>query len=389
MQLHKKIILIMVLIATTILLYGCSNSLADEKSEIFKPVKVKVVETEDYSKLMEISGNVKPAQLIRSGFKVAGVIEQIFIEEGDVVREGQVLMQLDPHDYQLGVNAARAQYEALQRQTNSSINSAVNQAEANLTFVKTQYERMLKLYEEGAIPKKNLEELETQMVTAENKYQEALDASFIAEAQLEQVRTGLEVAESKLKDTTLTSPIHGTVIQKLFEEGETVAAGYPTVVLGRLDKLEVEIGIPDTLVNTIAIGKKTDVFIYGLNEEVQGIVTNIDTTADLETRTFGVKLEIDNKANRIRPGMIAKVIMHTDNITAIMVPTNCVVNDPDGGKIFVYKEDGYAEERRVVLGGVFGDKIEVIEGLEEGEKIVIEGHYRLKDGDKVKAEVVE
>lgn len=378
----------MMLIIST-LLYGCSKDVTAEFEEIIKPVKVQTVKTENYSRDMEISGNVKPAQLIRSGFKLAGVIEHINVEEGDMVKEGQVLASLETHDYQLGVNAAQAQYDAVQRQADSAIRSGVNQAEASLEFVKTQYERMKQLYEEGAIPKTTLEELETQLVVAENKYQEALDAYAIAEAQLKQASTGLEVAETKMNDTVLKSPINGTVIQKLFEEGETVASGYPVVVLGRLDTLEVEIGVPDILIDTIQIGKNVDVFIYGLEKDIQGKITNIDTTADLETRTFGVKVEIDNKDNKIRPGMIAKVIMNTDNVNTIMIPTNCVMNDPDGGKIFIYNEEGYVEERRIVLGKVFDDKIQVLEGLEDGEQIVVEGHYKLIDKDKVKVEVVE
>ncbi|ABR46514.1 efflux transporter, RND family, MFP subunit [Alkaliphilus metalliredigens QYMF] len=388
MKSYKKAILTIFLISTTFL-YGCSQTAANEIEEVLKPVKVKVVETQEYSKDMEISGNVKPAQLIRSGFKVAGVIDHIHVEEGDIVKEGQTLMQLDPYDYQLGVNAARSQYQALQKQAESSINSGVNQAVAHLEFVNTQYDRMLKLYEEGAIPKKTLEEVETQIVVAQNKYQESLDASPIAEAQLDQARTGLEAAESKIGDTILKSPITGTVIKRTFEVGETVAPGHPTIILGRLDKLEVEIGVPDGLVDNIRIGKNVDVFIYGLDKEIKGTIASIDTTADLETRTFGVKVEIDNKENRIRPGMIAKVMMNTDKLTTIMIPTNAVMNDPDGAKIFVYQEEGYVVERRVILGEIFGDEIQVIEGLENGEKIVIEGHYRLIDGDNVKVEVVE
>jgi len=385
-QKYSLIIILMLIISTS--LYGCTKEVAAEYEEIIKPAKVQVVTTENYSKDIEISGNVKPAQLIRSGFKLAGVIENINVKEGDTVREGQVLASLETHDYQLGVDAAQAQYDAVQRQADSAIKSGVNQAEASLEFVKTQYERMKQLYEEGAIPKTTLEELETQLVVAENKYQEALDAYSISEAQLKQASTGLEAAETKINDTVLKSPISGTVIKKLYEAGETVASGYPVVVLGRLDTLEVEIGVPDILIDTIEIGKNVDVFIYGLEKEIQGKITNIDTTADLETRTFAVKVEIGNKDNKIRPGMIAKVIMNTGNINTIMIPTNCVMNDPDGGKVFVYNEEGYVEERRVVLGEVLGDKIQVLEGLQDGEEIVVEGHYKLIDKDKVKVEVV-
>lgn len=386
-QKYSLIIILMLIISTS--LYGCTKEVAAEYEEIIKPAKVQVVTTENYSKDIEISGNVKPAQLVRTGFKLAGVIDRINVKEGDTISKGQVIATLETDDYQLGVNAAQAQYDAVERQADSAIRSGVNQAEANLEFVKTQYERMEKLYEEGAIPKTTLEELETQLVVAESKYQEALDAYSITEAQLKQAGTGIEAAENKIKDTVLKSPISGTVIQKLFEEGETIASGHPVVVLGRLDVLEVEIGVPDILIDSIQIGKNVDVYIYGLEKEVQGRISNINTAADLETRTFGVKIDIANSENRIKPGMIAKVIMNTDNINTIMVPTNAVMNDPDGGKIFVYKEDGHVEERRITLGKVYDDKIQVLEGLEDGDQIVVEGHYKLVDMDKVKVEVVD
>jgi len=142
-QKYSLIIILMLIISTS--LYGCTKEVAAEYEEIIKPAKVQVVTTENYSKDIEISGNVKPAQLIRSGFKLAGVIENINVKEGDTVREGQVLASLETHDYQLGVDAAQAQYDAVQRQADSAIKSGVNQAEASLEFVKTQYERMKQL----------------------------------------------------------------------------------------------------------------------------------------------------------------------------------------------------------------------------------------------------
>ncbi|MCC5908868.1 MAG: efflux RND transporter periplasmic adaptor subunit [Clostridiaceae bacterium] len=386
---NYKLIAITSVLLMSILLSGCNADVSADIQDSLKPVIVQEVLTENYTKNMEISGNVKPAQLVNVGFKVAGVIDQVHVKEGDIVGVGQTLMRLDSYDYQLGVIAAQSQYESLDMQLDSKITSAINQAEAHLDFVKTQYERVNRLYEKGAVAKKTVEELETALVVAENKYQEALDARATSEAQLRQAKAGLDLAESQLADTVLTSPIHGTVVKQVFESGETIAPGYPALVLGRLDKLEIEIGVPDTLIDSIRTGEKVNVFIYGLDKEIEGVITSINTIADLQTRTFGVNIEINNKDQRIRPGMIAKVILTADEVESILVPTTAVLNDPDGSKIFVLHEGGYVEERSIVVGEIFGDNIQVLEGLEDGDNIVVEGQYRLVNGDQVKVGVVE
>lgn len=374
------------LIAT--LLPGCTKKTSAEQEEILKPVNIQEVHIEKYTDDISISGNIKPAKTVKVGFKVPGVISSVYVEEGDAVSEGQSLMMLDQYDYELGVIAAKSQYDALNKQFVSSIASALNQAEANLNFVKTQYERVKRLYEKGAVAKKTVEELETTLIVAENKYQEAQDAYSISESQLRQAQAGIELAQSKLSDTVLKSPINGTVVKKVFESGETVSPGYPAVVLGRLDELEVEIGVSDNLVGSLSIGQKVKVFVYGLDKEVEGTIKNIDTAADTSTRTFGVNILIDNSDMTIKPGMIAKVTIEGGSLETILVPVNSVINNPDGSTVFIC-EEGHVKEKAVELGEVLGNRIQILKGIEEGEKIVVDGQYRLKDGDKVKVGVEE
>ncbi len=389
MKRQKKlfaIVLTLMLIAT--LLPGCTKKTSAEQEEILKPVNIQEVHIEKYTDDISISGNIKPAKTVKVGFKVPGVISSVYVEEGDAVSEGQSLMMLDQYDYELGVIAAKSQYDALNKQFVSSIASALNQAEANLNFVKTQYERVKRLYEKGAVAKKTVEELETTLVVAENKYQEAQDAYSISESQLRQAQAGIELAQSKLSDTVLKSPINGTVVKKVFESGETVSPGYPAVVLGRLDELEVEIGVSDNLVGSLSIGQKVKVFVYGLDKEVEGTIKNIDTAADTSTRTFGVNILIDNSDMTIKPGMIAKVTIEGGSLETILVPVNSVINNPDGSTVFIC-EEGHVKEKAVELGEVLGNRIQILKGIEEGEKIVVDGQYRLKDGDKVKVGVEE
>lgn len=389
MKRQKKLLaIVLAFMLITALLSGCAERTSAEQEEILKPVNIQKVHMEKYTNDISISGNIKPAKTVKAGFKVPGVISSIYVEEGDVVSEGQNLMMLDQYDYELGVIAAKSQYDALNKQFVSSISSALNQAEANLSFVKTQCDRVKRLYEKGAVAKKTVEELETTLVVAENKYQEAQDAYSISESQLRQAEAGIELAQSKLDDTVLKSPISGTVVKKVFESGETVSPGYPAVVLGRLDELEVEIGVSDNLVGSLSIGQKVKVFVYGLDKEVEGTIKNIDTAADTSTRTFGVNILIDNSDMTIKPGMIAKVTIEDGTLETILVPVNSVINNPNGSTVFICEGD-HVKEKTVELGEVLGNRIQILKGIEEGEKIVVDGQYRLKDGDKVKVGVEE
>ncbi|MGN9165490.1 efflux RND transporter periplasmic adaptor subunit [Tissierellaceae bacterium HCP3S3_D8] len=389
MNIKKTKFLILIMIITT-LLYGCKRTEKVDAEDPPKPVTIMEATTESYSNDIEISGNVKPAQLIKQGFKVAGVINNVYVKEGDNISEGQTLVSLNPHDYELGVIAAQSQYDSLNLELNSKIQSAVNQAEANVDFIRTQLDRVRRLHEKGAVATKTVEELEVALVVAENKLQEALDAKDTSVSQLRQAEAALELAQSRLNDTTLQSPINGTIVKQIAEIGETMAPGYPVFVLGRLDTLEVEVGIPDRLVEHVKKGEKVKMFIHGVDKEVEGVISNIDTTADVETRTFGVKIDIDNPEGDIKPGMIANVVIGMDNISSIMIPIDAVTDDTEGTYVFVYDEATETVSQRIIeVGEVYTDKIQIISGLEDGELIVFQGQYGLLDGEKVNARRVE
>lgn len=377
--------LLLLLAALALFLNGCGRTDVAEAESPQRPVIVEAVETEEIRKELEISGNVKPSQMVRAGFKVEGLIEHSYVEAGDRVEAGQRLMRLETQDYDLNVDATLAKYEALRRKADSAIPSKINQAQAQLDYIEAQYQRMTTLHEQGVVSSKDLEEVETKYTVAQNQYQEAMDAYDITEKELRQVERALDLAQSKLEDTVLTSPIAGTVLKTTFEAGETIAPGHPAVILGVLDTMEVEIGVPDTIISRIAIGESVSVYLYGLDQEVEGKITNIDPMADQKTRTFGVQIEIDNSQGQIRPGMLAKVSLASSEVSAIMVPVNCVNNLPEASFLFVYKEDGTVEQRTVELGEIYGDRIQVLGGLEEGEEVVIDGQYQLTDGQTVTA----
>lgn len=381
----KYKVLAAVLGLTMLVSAGCGKK--EEKLEDpKKPVVIRDTKTEELTSDLEISGNVKPGKIVKVAFKVPGTIESISVEEGDRVSAGDMLMSLDKTDFQIGIDGAQAKYDSINLEINSKVASAESQARSSLDFINTQLGRLQRLYEKGAVAKKTVEEVELQRDVTEAKLQEVLDAKETAKSQLQQAQALVDMAHSKMADSTMYSPISGTVVKKLSETGETVIPGYPTIALGTLDVLDVEIGVSDKDIDKIKLDQAVKVKIKGLDKEIHGRVRRIEPTADLETRTFGVLVEIDNAEGQIKPGMIATVKINMDKMKGLTIPIDAIIDNAEGTFVFTYdKESEKVTSKKIKTGRVFGDKIEVKEGLAAGESVVVEGQYRINDGEEVKA----
>lgn len=381
--------LIVVVILIQIVLVGCfaEKEAVNVQDTIIKPVEVMEVKNNEYVDEISVSGNIKPSKTVKLAFKIPGVIEKLNFEEGNFVNESDLIANLDSYQYRLNSIAAQANYESLQLKVRSEIPSAINQAKSQLELIQKRYESISKLYEKGSVSEDKLDETRTALVTIKNKYNEAVNAKEVYDKKLEQAKAMSELADSNLEDTKLYSPMDGIVVKKLFEAGETVAAGYPVLVLGKLDNVEAEIGLPDDHINRIEIGHETKVYVYGIEKEFKGVVKEIGAIADSKTRTFPVKINIENKDLSLKPGMIAKVTIVFENLESVLVPVDSVINMPEGPAVFVYSEEkGIVTERSVTTGKIVKDRVEILQGLNEGEKIVVKGQFKLKDNDEVKVE---
>lgn len=379
----KKNKVFLLILALIVLLVGCGKE-EEQEEEVIKPVILQEVKMGEKSTDLEISGNVKPKKMTKVAFKVPGTLETMNVEEGSKVSKGQTLMSINTHNLEIGVRGARAQRDAIQMELDSKLRSAEEQAKSTLDYVNEQLEKVRRLEEKGAVSTKTLDELEVQQVTLQSKYQEVLDAKETAVHQLGQAQAMLDLSESKLQDAVVESPVSGTVINKRAEVGESIIPGNPALVIADLSVLEVEVGVSDNVVDKIKVGQKVQVELKGLEKELEGTVSNIGLIADSETRTFGVKIDISNKDNDIKSGMIANVKINLGKVSNITIPADAIIEDAEGTYVFVYDpETEKAHKRMIETGDVYVDEMEVIEGLEDGESIVVQGQYRLNDGEVV------
>lgn len=317
--------------------------------------------------------------------------------------------------------AAAIDIETAQLQLDTEIPTKIEQAKAQYDLTKTSYDRVKELYEQGIAAQSQFDEISAKLTVDQNTYQQALDAKTIAEnkiksaqsqlsaaeaqismtaaqmdmttaqvsasnAQIEASDALLDAAKTNLNDTVLTSPINGVVLQKISETGETIGEGYPVVAIGDISNVWAEIGVTDETVNRLQKGQQAQVYVYGLNEYVTGVVDEINSLADSTTRTFPVKIRIDNADGKLKPGMVCRAEIAMDNVESIFVPIDSVIHFAEGSAVFVLNEDNTVSKTAVTTGEITGDKIQVYTGLQSGDTLVIKGQFTLHDGDTVQIE---
>jgi RND family efflux transporter MFP subunit len=382
-----------ILLACIFVLSGCT----DKKQEVFKEQKsnkemtrhvlVKEIRVSEYLEELSLSGNIIPVQTVKTAFKIPGVISEVLVNEGDRVEKGQVIAKLKQQDYAIKVKATSAELAAAELQIETEIPAKINQAKAQYDLTKASYERAQALFEQEAVSKAQLDEISAKLIVDENTYQQAQDAKGIAETKLQMAEASLEAARTTIDDTVIYSPISGVVLQKTMQEGEVTAAGYPVAVIGQLDEVWVQIGVSDEYINSLYKGQAAEVYVYGTQEVQKAVIDEIGSLADAKTRTFPVKLLVDNKEGKLKLGMVTKGRLPINQSQKVAIPLGSVMQLSDGPAVYVYSDKAQTvSKKRIETGEILKDQIEVLDGLESGDKLVVEGQFVIKDGDKVAAE---
>lgn len=386
-----------VTVMCALLLTGCSGDKGQEKKEV-RSISVATVSEAAYTDTLNLSGNVTPVETANLSFKLSGKLKEVYVREGDFVEMGQKVAELGMEDYSLQVQVAQAQFRAAdaqyataKMQVDTDAPSKIAQAKAQLVLTQKTYNRVKALYEAQAVSQSDLDEISAKLAADSETYQQALEGKNMAVAQMEaagaqkdQAAAAADKAARDLSDTALNSPMGGVILKKIMNGGETAAAGYPVVVIGRTDEVYIEVGISDEQINEIKQGQKADVSVYGIETAFQGSVAEIGALADSNTRTFTVKIRVKNPSGVLKPGMIANVLLHTGSQQAVLIPLDSVLQRADGSIVYVYDSvSGLVKRKNVITGEIRGNSIEILTGLEFGEQIVTEGQFLLYDGDAV------
>jgi multidrug efflux pump subunit AcrA (membrane-fusion protein) len=353
----------------------------------------KVQKVQDHETIF-VSGTVStPDSPAVASFLVSGKVIFVGPREGDYVRKGQVLAQIDPTDFRLSLNVAEAQKNSAHANLEKVINSyrpeALEQARIAYERAEDEYRRMKMMYDSNSLAPNDFLKYKATYETAKEEYEKAKaggqkEDKELSRAMYDEADARLRIAAKALSDATLHAPISGYISKRLIETGDTASAGRPVFEIVQLDTVEAYVGVPETDVHLVRIGQKVSITFPALpNQSFQGTVRIINVSADPGTRTYMTRIRVPNPGHVIRIGMVAEARIAGDRkISMMTLPGEAIVRDDQGATmVFVYfPEQGRVYSKRVKIGAFRGTEVEIKEGLSGDESIVIAGQDHLRDG---------
>lgn len=324
-----------------------SNEVKQIRSEMVRLTNVPVAVT--------AVGTTEPYARATPGTRLLGRVASVAVEEGQTVKSGDVLVRIEGGD----LSAKRQQ--AL---------SALREAKAVRDNAETQVRRIRNLYEEKAVSKQTLDETET-------AFERARANVVAAEGALNEV-------DANLGYTAVSSPLSGVVVQKFVEPGDMAAPGAPLFTVEQQDPMKVILQVSERDLPYIQVSLPVTVRVEAAknSKDFGGQVEAVIPSGDPRSRTFEVRVVLENKDALLQSGMFARVQFQKDSRPGLLIPTDAIVAHGQLQGVYVV-QDGRARLRWVRLGKVFGDRVEVISGLSAGDAIVVHGHEGIVDGQKV------
>ncbi|NIO03553.1 MAG: efflux RND transporter periplasmic adaptor subunit [Proteobacteria bacterium] len=326
----------------SLVLFSCSSGVGETTSEEKKiPVSVIPARQEVNRRLLNALGTVEPNRELKLSFKIGGRIRGLAFEEGQLIRKGELLAELDPT-------------ELLARK---------RKALENRRKAKRDLDRMEQLYRKAVVPL--------------SSYQDAQSALVNSEAEL-------KIVDENLDSSVLRAPFTGRMTQKLSEVGEVVAPGKTIAVLAEIDPVLVKAAVPDSLIQRVKTGQRAHIRVDSSpRERFEGVVTRLETSADPLSRTFTVEVRLGNPGEVLRPGLIARMeVMDDSKGFGIFIPLDAVLDFGSSPTVFIVR-DGTAIRRTIRMGDVAGQEVEILEGLIPDELVVISGQEYLDDKQPV------
>lgn len=303
-------------------------------------VTLAAVRSERISQKLEALGNARANESVDISTKLSNIVTAVTFRDGERVKRGQVLVQLD--DAQARADVAAAQ--------------------AALTESESQYNRSRELLDTQALSKSSFEQLE---------------------ATLKANRARLGAAQARLEDTVIRAPFSGRVGLRRVSVGTLISPGDVITTLDDTSVIKLDFSVPENFLSSLREGLSIRATAPAFpGRSFAGSVSSIDSRVDMNTRSVIVRALLANEDGVLKPGMFLNVALANDEREALVIPEEAL--SPEAERQFVYVvTDGKVSRREVRIGGRRPGSVEVIAGLTAGERVVIEGTQKVRDGSTV------
>ena len=318
-------------------------------------VNVATARQQSLERSAEIQGALFAKERATIASQVEGNVSQVVSDLGDSVTAGQVMLRIDPREYQLRVGTAEA---------------ALNQARARSANSEARFQRASELRRDGTMSPEQFDQIAATM--------------RMDKADEESAQRAIELAKKKLGDTEIRAPFTGFVQKRMVSLGEYVAPGKQVYEVIATDPIKLRCPMPERFVPLAKLGMPVNLTIDARpGDKFSGTITRIAPALDEDSRTLLVEAEVHNPNGALKPGFFAHVSMNLGQDRALFVPQSAVLRYAGVARVFVV-DHGIARSREVKTGAVVGDQVEIVEGLHEGDRVATTEVDRLADGSSVK-----
>ena len=345
------------------------------------PVAVQVVSvtTQDWPTSYEATGTIRARTTATISSKVMGYVQQVSVQVGDRVRQGQELITLDARDLDVSLRRAEAGGAEVQSAI-PELENATAAAKANLDLAQTTFKRMEELASKKSISNQELDEASARLKAAQANYD-------MVRSRRSQINSKMAVVEQEVRAAgimrdyaKLAAPFSGVVITRTVEPGNLATPGVPLLTIERDGLYRLEASVDESKLATVRVGQAVEVVLEAdrkLNARVSEIVPSVDAAS----RTYIVKLDLP-ATPQLRTGMFGRAIFPLGMQKVVAVPLAALMERGQLQSVYVV-EDGVAHTRLVTTGRRTSGAVEVLSGLNAGEKVVLPVPAGLQDGSRV------
>jgi RND family efflux transporter MFP subunit len=382
---HKKNI-VGILIFSLVFYFAWTSLFArgEEKQvggPVAKNVRTVVATMSDFHSTATFSGFVAGVKQADASPKSGGYVTKMLKEEGDTAQKGETIAVLDGSELLAMEKSAMLSVDAINKTLESTgdfYNQKVDEAEAMLKKTKESHSN-------GEATKKDVK-IGEESVSSAKKMRDLQNAG--AKASVAAAQGGALVARMAAKNSTIVAPFSGVITKKYSSVGSFAGPGTPLYAISSPEELEVSLSVPRAISEKLSKGDAVIVNSEGqAGLTIPGYIFSISQGAESATQKSNLRIRFaDFKENKMLfLGQYASVVVSSGNMRkAILVPEKSILFEYDDTFLYVVKNDGVVAKKKVTLGESSGELREVLSEISEGEKVITEGQYQLRDGDVVK-----
>ncbi len=376
---------------------GKSAKAGESAAPSLRPVAVALVTRRPVVNSLTLSGAFRPYQQVDVHAKVAGFIRKIYVDVGDHVKAGQVLAILEVPELSAQVAGAKAEIQRYQDAVRRS-ESEIQRAESTHAAYHTAYGRLKQASESrpGLIAEQELDDSMAKDKETSAQIESARASLAESQSQMMAARTDLDRLSALEAYSHITAPFAGVVTKRYADTGALIQAGtasetqsMPVVQLAEWSRLRLVVPVPESAVSQLLLGGAVKVHVSAMNRDFDGRVARFADALDDETRTMHTEIDVENSDGTLKEGMYAeaKIILKQEN-DALTIPIQALERNSSGGTVLIVDAEGRLEERQVKLGAESSDRVEILAGVAENDRVAIGNRGEFRAGEKVRPKPV-